>query len=76
MTTISASFYNENLSDRPIQPISDFEVEGANGQAVPYLGYTAVSLEFPTEFIDTLPEISTLALVVPDLVPPTQTCQY
>lgn len=67
MTTISASFYNENLSDRPIQPISDFDVEGANGQAVPYLGYIEVSLEFPKEFIETLPEITTLALVVPDL---------
>lgn len=67
MTTISASFYNENLSHRPIQPISDLEVEGANGQAVPYLGYIAVSLEFLKDFIGTLPEISTLALVVPDL---------
>ncbi len=67
MTTISVSFYNENLSDRPIQPISDLDVEGANGQAVPYLGYIEVSLEFPKEFIDTMPEISTLALIVPDL---------
>lgn len=67
MTTISVSFYNENLTARPIQPISDLDVEGANGQAVPYLGYIEISIEFPREFIEPLVRVSTLALVVPDL---------
>lgn len=43
------------------------EVEGANGQPVPYLGYVEVDLKFPRSFLESEPEISTLALVVPDL---------
>ena len=67
VTTISASFYQTNLSETPIQPIDTLEVEGANGQNVPYLGYVSLSLKFPKNFIETEPEVSTLALVVPDL---------
>ncbi|KAL6459344.1 hypothetical protein MHYP_G00328160 [Metynnis hypsauchen] len=67
VTTISASFYNNNLSEHPIQPIDCMTVEGANGQDVPYLGYVPISLKFPKDFVETEPEVSTLALVVPDL---------
>lgn len=37
VTTVSASFYQNHLSEHPIQPIDDLDVEGTNGQHVPYL---------------------------------------
>lgn len=68
VTTLAKSFYETHLSELPIQPISDMlEVEGANGQPVPYLGYVEVNLRFPKTFLESEPEISTLALIVPDL---------
>lgn len=67
VTTVSASFYNSNLSEHPIQPIDGLDVEGASGQNVPYLGYVSLILKFPKSFVETEPEVSTLALVVPDL---------
>lgn len=42
------------------------EVEGANGEPVPYAGYVEVSLKFSKEFIASEPEVETLALIVPD----------
>lgn len=68
VTTIPLSFYNSHLSQHPMQPLNHLlEVEGANGQAVPYLGYVQLTLKFPQEFLGTENEVSTLALVVPDL---------
>lgn len=68
VTTVAQSFYNTNLFDQPIHPISQLlAVEGANGQLVPYLGYVEVCIKFPKEFIYSEPEIHTLALVVPDV---------
>lgn len=67
VTTISISFYNKHLSELPIQPLTTLDVEGANGQNVPYLGYVPISLKFPKEFVETEPEISALALIVPDI---------
>lgn len=70
VTTMSLSFYNRHLSDQAIHPVADLlEIEGANGQSVPYLGYVKVTLQFPKEFIATQPEIETLALIVPDVRP-------
>ncbi|KAL0187224.1 hypothetical protein M9458_018894, partial [Cirrhinus mrigala] len=68
VTTIPLSFYNRHLSQRSMQPLNHLlEVEGANGQAVPYLGYVELTLKFPQEFLGTEAEVPTLALVVPDL---------
>lgn len=62
------TFYQDHLSKHPIKPISDLlEIEGANGQTVPYLGYVEINIKFPKNFLETQPEILTLALVVPDL---------
>lgn len=67
VTTVSESFYNKNLFDHPIKPIENLlEVKSANGQHVPYLGYVEVGVVFPKEFVASEPEISSLALVVPD----------
>lgn len=67
VTTVSQSFYESHLSDHTIHPVSDIlEVEGANGQAVPYLGYIQLSMQFPKEFMSSQPEVQTLALIVPD----------
>ncbi len=64
MTTVSTSFYNNHLSEHPIQPIDDLDVEGASGATVPYLAYVPLVLKFSKNFVEA--EISTLALVVPD----------
>ena len=68
VSTIAMAFYQEYLSEHLIKPFSDLlEVQGANGQAVPYLGYVETKIHFPKQFFETEPEISTLALIVPDL---------
>lgn len=68
VTTIPLSFYNSHLSQHTMQPLNHLlEVEGANGQAVPYLGYVELILQFPQEFLGVEAEVPTLALVVPDL---------
>ncbi|XP_041923982.1 uncharacterized protein LOC121688433 isoform X1 [Alosa sapidissima] len=68
VTTVSLSFYRDHLSHQPIQPMNHLlEVEGANGQSVPYLGYVELKIAFPKEFIESEPEIVTLALVIPDI---------
>lgn len=69
VTTIPLSFYKNNLSHHPLKPLESLlEVEGANGQSVPYLGYVELTLMFPKEFLGIDAEVTTLALVVPDLV--------
>ncbi len=58
VTTISQSFYNDHLLEYIIKPVSDIlEVEGANGEPVPYAGYVEISLKFPKEFIASEPEV-------------------
>ncbi|KAK7912872.1 hypothetical protein WMY93_013083 [Mugilogobius chulae] len=68
VTTIPESVYNAHLSDHPLRPLDELlEVEGANGQAVPYLGYISFDITFPPDFLGTPIDVTTLALVVPDL---------
>lgn len=67
VTTVSTSFYENHLSEHPIQPIDGLDVECASGATVPYLGYVPLGLKFPKNFVETEPGISTLALVVPDV---------
>lgn len=68
VTTIPYSFYNTYLSDHPIKPLNDLlEVEGANGQAVPYPGYIEINMTFPADFLGSSINVDTLALVVPDV---------
>uniref|UniRef100_A0A672QH40 ribonuclease H n=1 Tax=Sinocyclocheilus grahami TaxID=75366 RepID=A0A672QH40_SINGR len=67
VTTIPVSFYNESLSNCPVKPLYNLlQVEGAAGQAVPYLGYVEVNIAFPKEFLGEEIDVPTLALVVPD----------
>ncbi len=69
VTTVPWSFYEEHLSDCPLKSLDELlQVEGANGQTVPYLGYVELTLKFPREFFGTETEVPTLALVVPDLM--------
>lgn len=69
VTTVPWSFYEEHLSDSPLKSLDNLlQVEGANGQTVPYLGYVELTLKFPREFLGTETEVPTLALVVPDLM--------
>lgn len=73
VTTISQSFYNENLSEQHIHSLNNLlEVESANGQSVPYLGYVEVTITFPKDFVGVDIEVPTLALIVPDFSPNSQ----
>lgn len=68
VTAITKSFYNENLYSQPIHSLNDLlEVEGADGQNVPYLGYVELTITFPKDFVGVDTEVLTLALIVPDL---------
>ena len=68
VTTVPQSFLQKCLSQYQIKPLYDLlEVEGANGQSVPYLGYIELSVNFPKEFLGSQIEVPTLALVVPDI---------
>ena len=68
VTTIPLSFHTAHLSDFPVKSLDTLlEVEGANGQSVPYLGYVELTLIFRKEFLGVTANIDTLALVVPDL---------
>ncbi|KAK0132637.1 Paraneoplastic antigen Ma1 [Merluccius polli] len=67
VTTVPESFYKQHLSEQKIKPLHDLlEVEGANGQLVPYLGYIEMTITFPNDFIGVPMDANTLALVVPD----------
>lgn len=73
VTTFIQSFYNENPYDQPIYSLNYLlEVEGANGQNVPYLGYIELTITFPKDFVGIDTEILTLALLVPDLTSTSQ----
>lgn len=68
VTTVPKSFYEQHLSDLTLHPLDDLlEVEGANGQSVPYLGYIELSITFLNDFVGTDLEVHTLALVIPPL---------
>lgn len=68
VTTVPLTFYEQHLSDLTTHPLGDLlDVEGANGQSVPYLGYIELSLIFPKDFVGTDLEVQTLALVIPHL---------
>ena len=69
MTTIPLSFFHTHLSHHSLDDLLDVElqIEGANGEAVPYLGYIELNLLFPEEFLGKETEVPTLVLVVPDV---------
>lgn len=68
VTTIPHSLYESQLSDHPLKPLNNLlEVEGVNGQAVPYHGYVEVNITFPEDFLGSEIEVPTLSLVVPDM---------
>lgn len=68
VTTVPQSFYEQHLAEQEIKPLHDLlEVEGANGQAVPYLGYIEMNIVFPQALLGVPIEVPTLALVVPNV---------
>lgn len=67
VTTISHSFSEQNLPGLSITSLDNLlEIEAANGQAVPYLGFVKVKIAFPRDFLGSDVEVSTLALVIPE----------
>lgn len=72
VTTIPLSFYKGHLPHHRLKSLDDLldvelEVEGANEEAVPYLGYIELNLTFPKELFGKEIEVPTLVLVVPDV---------
>ena len=52
VTTVPHSFYEQHLAEQEIKPLHDLlEVEGANGQSVPYQGYIEMTVVFPQAFL-------------------------
>lgn len=71
VTTVPNSFYQQNMSHLPIHSLYDLlEVEGANGQEIPYLGYVKTTIKFPKSMFGVDIEVPTLALIVPDMRSP------
>lgn len=71
--TIPVSLYNLHFSDQPVKSLHDLlQVEGAAGQVVPYIGYIETTITFPRDFLGTAFEVPTLALIVPDVRPESQ----
>lgn len=67
VTTVPQSFYESNLSHLKIHPLNELlEVEAANGQTVPYLGFIEVDITFPKSCFGSEISVPTLALVVPN----------
>ena len=69
ITTISRSFYNQNLSkDVQLEPIPDehFSVWGAGGQKVAMDGLARVSVKFSKSCVGSNQLINTVAVVCPD----------
>lgn len=72
MTAILLSFFQTNLSHHSLKSLDDLldvelQIEGANGEAVPYLGYVELNLMFPEEFLGKETEVPSLVVVVPDV---------
>ena len=72
VTTIPLSFFHTHLSHHSLKSLDDLldvelQIEGANGEAVPYLGYVELNLLFPEVFWGKETEVPTLVLVVPDV---------
>lgn len=65
VTTIPVSVYNQHFSSQSLCDL--LQIEGAAGHAVPYLGYVEMEVTFPSEFLGANFNVSTLALVVPDV---------
>ena len=61
ITTVSESFYNNNLSDVPVNPVSALHVQGATGHPLQFLGYIEVDICYTSLFGD---KICTTGLVL------------
>lgn len=73
VTTVPVSFYNQYMSDQQVNSLENLlQIEGAAGQPVPYLGYVEVTVKFNKDFLGSVFEVPTLALVVPDTQSPVQ----
>ena len=67
VTTVSQSFYEDNLPNLEIHPLNELlEVEAANGQTVPYSGFIEVDITFPKNCFGSKTTVPMLTLVVPD----------
>ena len=66
ITSLAYSFYCENLSDIPLQDISNLlKVESAGGFSLPYEGFIEVTLSIPVSDVENF-EITVPILIVPD----------
>ncbi|XP_076836716.1 uncharacterized protein LOC143482275 [Brachyhypopomus gauderio] len=73
VTIIFEAWYQEHLSDVPIQPVSGLSVWGLSESSYPYLGYIVVDMQFSKELMKVQETITVLALVCPGPKSPDQT---
>lgn len=67
VTTLTLSFYEENLNEIPLRPLEELlYLEGAGNQDVPYFGYIEVAITLPEEHNISGKEFNVLALIVQD----------
>ncbi len=67
VTTVSASFYHNNLSEHPFSLLMVWTLRVLVAKMFRTWATFPSSSSFPKSFVETEPEVSTLALVVPDL---------
>ena len=65
VTIIFQKFYEEHLSDIPIQPVSGLAIWGLSDTSYPYSGYIVVDMQFPKELTGKSETLSVLALICP-----------
>jgi transposase InsO family protein len=66
ISTISEGFYSQYMSSKPLQLLSSIvNIEGGNGQSIPYLGYIEATIQLDGSAAES-PEASTLLFVCPD----------
>lgn len=68
VTTVPLSFFESTLKEQQIRPQNDsLEIEGANGQQVPYFGFVELNVILPKEYLGKEVQVPTLAPDVPDM---------
>ncbi|KAL1258944.1 hypothetical protein QQF64_009521 [Cirrhinus molitorella] len=69
VTIIFEQWYQEHLSEVPIQPVSGLALWGLSESDVsyPYRGYVVIDLEYPEEVIGSSQTVTVLALICPSI---------
>lgn len=72
VTIVFDTWYTNNLSDVPIQPVAGLPIWGLSSSSYPYKGYIVIDIEFPASNTSVEESISILTLVYPESLGPQQ----